>query len=280
MTAPWTCPLCAAVRETAFCAACGEAPIKPRDLSLPGLAGMVYTAFSPVDGKVLRSFRQVLTRPGGLTRAFQDGLRKPFIGPFQIFLLANVLFFAVQSFSDTRVFTSTLEHRLLDNELWSGFGRSLLDQRLAATGRTYAQYAPVFDQAVAVNAKSLIGLMVPFLALLLPLVFWRAARPLAVHVVFSLHFYTFLMCLWCLPLGTMIISKSLGAGGVPPLPIDQAISLAMLLASAVYLYVAAGPVYGARGTARVIQAAVLATGVTWIFLGYRFLLLPITLYTT
>lgn len=34
-----------------------------------------------------------------------------------------------------------------------------VDPRLAATARTFARYAPVFDQAVALNAKSLIGLM-------------------------------------------------------------------------------------------------------------------------
>ncbi len=265
------------MRDTPFCAACGEAPIKPRDLSLPGLVEMVYTAFSPVDGKVLRSFRKLLTHPGGLTRAFQDGLRKPYIGPLQIFLLANVLFFAVQSFTDFKVFTATLEARLLPTQMLSDLSQALLDARLHATGRSFAQYAPVFDQAVAVNAKSLIGLMVPFLAVLPPFVFWRAAKPLAVHVVFSLHFYAFLTCMFCLPLAGVIFARRLGFSGPVPQSVDNSMAISMVMASAVYFYMAAATVYGARGTA---QTMVLTFGAVAIFFAYRFVLLPITLYTT
>ena len=254
--------------------------MKPRDLSLPGLVDMVYTAFSPVDGKVLRSFLKLITRPGALTRAFQDGLRKPYIGPFQIFLLANVLFFAVQSFTDFRVFTATLEARLIPAQMLSDVSQALLDARLHTTGRSFAQYAPVFDQAVAVNAKSLIGLMVPFLAAMLPLVFWRAATPLAVHVVFSLHFYAYLICMFCLPLGGVILARRLGFTGPVPQSVDNAMAISMVIASAVYFYVAAETVYGARGAARAVQTMLLTIGAVAIFFAYRFALLPITLFTT
>jgi hypothetical protein len=281
IVASWTCPRCAAARTTAFCGVCGEQPISPRDLSLRGLADMTYTAFSPVDGKVLRTLLKLVTQPGALTRAFYNGLRKPYLGPFQVFLIANVLFFALQSFSDLRIFTRTLEARLQPDQLWSDLARSLVEQRLAATGKSFTAYAAVFDQAVAVNAKSLIGLMVPFLAGLLPLVFWRPARPLAVHFVFALHFYAFLLLLFCVPLAATGLGKSLGGPGGLSGPADDAVSVGLMMACAAYLYLAAGPVYGARGVARIFQAFVLTTGVVGIYLVYRFILLPaITLYTT
>ena len=55
-------------------------------------------------------------------------------------------------------------------------------------------------------------------------------------------------------------------------------SLANLAACALYLYVAIGPVYGASGGVRVVQAIVLALAVGAIVLGYRFVLFLITLY--
>jgi hypothetical protein len=279
--APWICPACNAATATAYCAACGEKPIAPRDLSFYGIAELTFQAFSPVDGKVVRSFRALLAHPGRLTDAFYRGLRKPFLGPFQIFILTNVLFFFLQSFSDMRIFTNPLDYRLekgLDIE--QAFGPALVAARLAATGRTFEEYAPVFNQAVAVNAKSLIGLMVPLLALPLPLVFWKNKRPLAVHMVFSLHFYAFFLLLLCVPVTAMIFEKMLGGTGVMSLPVDQATSIALVIATAVYVYAAIGPAYDARGAARVAQAGVLTFFVAGIFLIYRMALLPITLYTT
>jgi hypothetical protein len=61
---------------------------------------------------------------------------------------------------------------------------------------------------------------------------------------------------------------------------DHALSIAQLLICAVYLYVAVGAVYGSKRGIRVVQVAVLALAVACLVLGYRFVLLPITLYTT
>jgi len=228
---------------------------------------------------MIGSFRALLTRPGKLTSAFLNGQRKPYIGPLQIFVLANLLFFAVQSVSNTKIFSSTLDFRL-HGQLWSEVGQSLVDQRLAAAGLTIAQYAPVFDEAIATYAKSLIGLMVPLLALVLPVVFLRAARPLAVHMVFALHFYAFVLLLFCLPLAAMTIDSALGGSGTMSQRTDDGVSIALLVICGLYLYAAIGPAYGARGVLRAVQALVLAVAATFVFFIYRFALLPITLYTT
>jgi hypothetical protein len=58
------------------------------------------------------------------------------------------------------------------------------------------------------------------------------------------------------------------------------LSVINLLACVTYLYIATGTVYGARGAMRVLQAAGLTLAVACIVLGYRFVLLLITLYST
>lgn len=278
MTA-WTCPACKRETTSKYCVTCGEQLRDPRDLTWRGLVSLVFHAFSPVDGKVLRSFRVLLTFPGRLTAAFQEGLRNPYMGPFQIFLLANVLFFALQSVSAFNIFTQPLDYRLHDQP-WSDLGRELVDGRLKQTGRTFAAYAPVFNQAVTVNAKSFIGLMVPPFALLLPLVFWRPSRPFAVHFVFSLHFYAFLLVLFCVPLAVMALDKALGGTGLMPLDVDLGVTIVLVLACAFYLYLAIRPVYESDGVLRIAQAILMTAAMAMIFQVYRFALLPITLYTT
>jgi hypothetical protein len=193
---PWVCPTCDAGVTTAFCSTCGEKHKDPRDFTIAGLAAMAYSAFSPIDGKVLRSFVTLFRKPGGLTVAFQRAQRVPFMGPFPLFLLANVFFFALESAGKMHAFTQLLAQRLRDDEDFSGTVRVLVDSHLAKIGKTLAEYAPLFDQAVSVHAKLLIGLMVPPFALLLPLVFWRHRQPLAVHFVFSLHLYALFLMLF------------------------------------------------------------------------------------
>jgi hypothetical protein len=62
--------------------------------------------------------------------------------------------------------------------------------------------------------------------------------------------------------------------------LDNAIAVALLLGSGLYLYLTSGPVYEARGLRRVLQAIVLTLAAMVVFLGYRFALLLITLLTT
>jgi hypothetical protein len=126
-----------------------------------------------VDGRLLRSLRALLLHPGSLTLAYGEGRRKPFIGPFQLFLLANVVFFAVQSLTHTRVFSSSLDSHLHHQD-WSALAQELVGHRLAAANTTLDRFAPLFDRAVVLHAKSLvIAMAVPF-ALLLPVVFSAA----------------------------------------------------------------------------------------------------------
>ena len=93
-----------------------------------------------------------------------------------------------------------------------------------------------------------------------------------------MHLYTFLLLLFCLALLVAELSKVLGLGGLEAPRVDTLLSVANLAVCAVYLYAAIGPVYGARGPWRVVQAALLALAVGAIVLGYRFALFLITLY--
>jgi len=151
---------------------------------------------------------------------------------------------------------------------------------LAARHETLAAFAPAFDRAALLNAKTLIILMALAFAPFLPLLYPRTRRAFGAHVVFALHLYAFILLLMCV---SMLIAEAdllAGGGGLESGPVDMALSLFNLAACAVYLYPATGRFYGSRGAARFAKVAVLTIAVGAIALAYRFTIFVITLYTS
>ena len=253
--------------------------MSPRDLTLRGLAEKAFHALTSIDARLLRTARVLFLRPGELTRAWVAGIRRPYVAPVQQFLIANVFFFAMQWATGENVFSSSLDSHLHRQD-WSAIAQSALTEHLAQTHRTFEEYEPTFNHAVALNAKSLILLMaVPF-ALLLPLVFLRERRPVMAHVVFSLHVYAYLLLIFCVALLAGELSALLGFGGIEAPMVDNVLSIALLLLCARYVYRAIGPAYGTAGLRRFAQASVLVVCLAALVLGYRFALFFITLYGT
>lgn len=278
-TEPWKCPNCNARVATAFCPACGERPLRARELTLRGLFEQMFEAITSIDSRLIRSFRRLTGSPGSLTVAYLDGQRKPYLGPVSVFLIANVFFFAVESLTGGKVFTTPLDSHL-HTQPWSGFAPQLVEHRVDQMQTTLELYAPVFNQAVATRARSLIIFMALTFAFLPAVLFPHSGRPLIAHAVFSLHFYAFLLLLFSIGTAIPPVESWLGGDGFASEALDHAIAISLVVASAVYLFFATAAVYRARGVARVLKTAALSVGVVVIVLGYRFVLLLITLYTT
>jgi hypothetical protein len=274
----WSCPTCNKLTKTPFCATCGEQALRTRDLTLRALLDQLFEAFTNIDGRLIRSFRYLVGRPGVLTDAYLKGQRKPYLGPVALFLICNALFFATEVLTGGHVFTTPLENHLQEQD-WSEIAQTLVTRRLAAKQVTLANYTPVFDEAVAPKARSLIILMALVFSLVPVMLFMRSRRPLVAHVVFSLHLYAFLLLL--LSVGTTISAIGRWSGvNLETGPGDTVLSIALLLASGVYLYFATRTVYGERGISRALKTIVMTVMVGNVVLGYRFALFIITLYST
>ena len=209
----WVCPNCNTQTATPFCPTCGERQLHPRDLTLSGIFNHIVKTLSNIDTRVIRSLRCLINRPGVLTVAYLQGQRKPYIGPFPLFVLANLLFFFAQTASDVKIFSTPLESHLQHQD-WSALAQRLVSDLLTAKHDTLESYAPVFDHAVMLNAKSLIILMMLAFSLLLPAVFHRSRCPFAAHVVFSLHLYAFLLLLFCVALAMGAVHMMFGGAGL------------------------------------------------------------------
>jgi len=274
----WACVTCGTSVSTTHCPGCGDAAIRSGDLGLRHLLVDAFHSVTDVDSRLLRSFRALLLQPGTLTRAYLEGPRKPYLSPFGIFLIANLLFFAVQSLTLDKVFSSPLASHLHGQD-WSRLARDMVASHLGAKHLTLETYAPVFDQAVAVNARALVFVMALPFALLLTLLFVRA-RPFAAHVVFALHFYAFQLVLLCALLVILLVQTWLGGSGMPSPGMDTALFVFQLVVSAIYLYIATGKVYGVGLVRRIISVSTLIVAAGAGVLGYRFFVFVVTLYTT
>jgi hypothetical protein len=276
--APWLCPNCRRETTTPFCPRCGERPIRTEDLTVAGALARIAHAATSVDGRVLRTFRRLLRHPGTLTRAYVEGQRKPYATPFAVFLIANVLFFAVQSLTHVSVLGSTLDSHLHLQD-WKDVAQALLDRHLQATGQSLATYAPIFDRAVVVNAKSLVVLMVlPFAGLLALLFVGRRQRFMA-HLAFALHLYAFLMLVFTVAVLFATLVAKLGGPGLEAAAMDTGLTIFNLVVSGAYVWAALGPAFGVAGVERAVKALVLTLAATALVLGYRFAIFLITLYT-
>ena len=277
--ATWTCPSCKTFVATPFCAACGERPHPARDLTLRGLLDQAFEAVTNIDGRVLRSLRCLATRPGQLTVAYLEGRRKPYLAPIPLFLVANVLFFAFESMTGGTVFSTPLESHL-HKQPWSDVARPLIERRLERMETSTAAYAPQFDAAIALHARTLILLMALSFTAFPAIAFRRSRKPFAAHAVFSLHLYAFMLLMFCA--GMLVLAAPLlwSVSQSTADTIDGVLSIALVCICAAYLYAATGAVYGDRPAVRALKCAALAVGAAVIVLGYRFLLLVLTIFTT
>ena len=105
-------------------------------------------------------------------------------------------------------------------------------------------------------------------------------RPFVTHAVFALHLYAFLRLLFGIATAIPALDIPFGGARSPSRLLDAVLSIGLLIACGFYLYVAIGAVYGGSRARRAIESIGLTVGVAAIVLGYRFVLLLITLYST
>jgi Protein of unknown function (DUF3667) len=228
------CVSCGSPMAGPYCAACGEPRLEPGDLTLRHFLAHALESFIHVDGKIFRTVRTLLVQPGRLTADFCAGRRKPYVGPLQLFLATNLVFFLGHSFLHVAAFTTPL--RFHSNSPYAWLVRPMIDHRIAALGIAPVDYADRFDQAADTAAHSLVLALVPIFALGVAACYSRRGRPFLQHLVFALHFCTFLMLALML-LGGMRYAL----GGVRETWWDLT---AILAACSAYLGVAARVTYG------------------------------------
>ena len=279
---PWVCPNCQAPVSSAYCPACGERHWRESDLTFRHLFEQLLESLIHFDGRLARTARTLVAAPGRLTRAYLTGARRPYVAPVSLFLAANLVFFLVQTISGFSVFTISL-HEHLTGQAYRTLAGHWVSAHLAAKGLTLEHYAPVFDHAGDIYAKSLVMVMLPFFAVAVGLLFIERRKVAVAHLVFAIHFYAFLMVF--LSVLFPVLSVMLAAWTHLGLPWNHRLLDWMVmgiegLGCLTYLARAVGVAYDVGPVRRWLSAGALTVATLYILYLYRFVLFAVTLWTT
>jgi thiamine biosynthesis protein ThiS len=277
-----TCPTCGANISAKFCPDCGEKKSSAADLSMRHFVSHALGEFFHYDSKIFRTFRLLFTRPGLLAEEYVRGCRKPYLHPFQVFFVANLLYFFLQpiiGWSGLRTLLFIHMHMMPYSKLAS----HMVADRVVAKATTLQQFTSAFDHVVDVQARTLVLVMVPILALLLALVQIRKRRFFGEHMVLALHFTAF----WLIGIfvvlygGSVIVLKWLALRGMhfADYRVDAFLFPITRAIQGIYLYFAFRTLYRDSVIAAVLKAAALAYVLLYIMQLYRFILFLTALYS-
>jgi len=214
------CRNCGTPLRGAFCHACGQKRFIDADRRLGHLIGEGFRELSAVDGKLWRSLRMLLFRPGLASREYLDGRRVRYYSPIGLFVLANVLYFFAPALSDFNLaFADQVPGRIAlqaqdpahpfpparreylrhsggqVHSRWTAPFVEGLVARRHANDPSYdvRRLASDYDREAGNVGKTLMIAHVPVIALVLALVYVRKRRYFAEHFVVALHLFAFVL---------------------------------------------------------------------------------------
>ena len=282
---PTKCPNCGESVTQNFCPSCGQTADDRRG-PLFGLLGDFFAEFFSIDGRHLRT-AAMLWRPGRLTQLYLEGKRASYVPPVRVYFVASLLFFLLVGFPVPKAenFNVWVDDIVIgrdepDPEL--GNIQLLGLDRSSPVSRWVEPYlAPKLEKLQAMSAQDLLDgfvsglestvpatliLFVALLALALKLLYIRRSFFYVDHLVFALHFQSFMF----LVLVLARVANMVALGRLYPGVLSYIGAFFLILP--VYMVVALRRVYGQSWTLTLAKGALL--GVL-----YMLLIQPILLVT-
>jgi hypothetical protein len=230
------CTNCGHAVVEVYCAKCGEKQPNPHDLALGHFAHEVAHELLHVDSKVLRTMRDLMTRPGSLTAEYFAGRKRRYIAPVRLFLvLFAVTFVAYSAFKPVAIYSLD---GLMNTDPRGQF-RAVLHKAADKRHLPYEELKSNLEHRWQKNMSlvSLLGILP--VALMLKLLYFR--RWFTEHLVFSTHYmcfsYTMSLLMW--PVYFWLgIRQSAG---------HMALVVITSIVTWIYIYFALHRVYGQRG---------------------------------
>ena len=186
--------------------------------------------------KTLRSLRALLT-PGVLTEHFLAGRRRPYLSPLKLYLVCAAVFFLAAPLAGF-----TLEWLIKDDQ--SGTLRTLVAAHEAERGVASALFNARFDLRLQSVYTIGMGVGVLAFALALQVLYFTKRLPFGAHLIFALHYVSFLYLI------TVVAGASRRVGASSEFGAGMA-----LCVTALYLFLALRRVYGERTISVALKAA-------------------------
>ena len=224
------CLNCAAPLHGPYCHACGQ-KVAHTKLGIHDFVHEATHEFLHLDGKILKTVKLLVTKPGLLTKEFIEGRRARYISPLRVYLTFSLLFF----------FLAAVVPGARESFIGVGPGKGPSQQRSAEEERQADQ----IGNALMHNLPRAAFVLMPAFALLTWL-FYRREQPYYIpHLYYSVHFHAFAFLV-------LAVSVSLGLLGA----IGKAVGSLVFFTIVPYHYIGLRRVFGgsrwktfAKGTA-------------------------------
>lgn len=97
-----TCFSCDEKMTGIYCYACGNKNDNYRR-SIWSLGAELFSSLTAIEGRIWRSLRSLILRPGAMAREFADGARQKWTSPIRLFLATSLLLFGYIAISQTQL---------------------------------------------------------------------------------------------------------------------------------------------------------------------------------
>ena len=180
------CPNCQAERTDEYCPRCGQRRIDPQALSARHFLQEVADAVTDFRSKfkTVQTLRRLVV-PGLLTAEFLAGRRERYLTPLKVYLVCAAIFFL-----SAPVAGFTLAS-MLDGDQ-SGVLRQLVSARAAARHLDPSYFNARFDIRVQSVYTVTLGVASIVFALMLQALFRKPRQPFGAHLVFAMHYVSFM----------------------------------------------------------------------------------------
>jgi len=221
-----TCANCGTPLTGRYCAACGQkaALLNP---TLGHFLSEAAQEITNLDGRIFRSVRFLVTRPGFLTKEIIAGRRASYLAPLRLYLIFSVLAYAF----------GAAQLDALNVSYTASPGEVVDPAILAGVQRTQQ----VINDAVNVWLPRAMFVLVPAFAAIVMLLRRKSGLNYPQHLYFALHVQTF----WFLLASVYSAFTVLGgyASEMPPFAVSIALQFSYYVIAAFYFVAAFRAVY-------------------------------------
>jgi hypothetical protein len=225
------CQNCNAPLAGHYCAQCGQRH-EPHVHSMREFGAEAFESVTHADSRVWRTLWLLISKPGFLTREFVEGRRARYLPPFRLYLVLSVILFlvvstvahdsttvevtaprvkAAVSLEDIQVIprnpAETPEQRaarICDNAQY-GAPDSMIPRLKQSCRKVILDDGQEFANAMLHNIPRALFLLLPLLALVMRVMYWR--RYYVEHLLFFIHNHAFTFTLYALTLGLLSVTS-------------------------------------------------------------------------
>ena len=171
-----------------YCHECGQSVFAGKEQPILHLFGqMLENAFS-LDTKAPRTLALIMFRPGFLSAEYRAGKICRYVHPVKLFWMSTLVMFGLMVYQLSAITKGDRDLNKVNTK----------EMKIITPSSPEAKNFPqkVFIDFLSSYAPYISFIFIPIFALLLALFFWRKKYYYISHLIFTVHFHTFLWIYW------------------------------------------------------------------------------------